>query len=78
MINRLEEYKKRLEMYYKAEEAILNGAQSYSLGSRNLTRANLADVRQMIDYLIKQIEVEEARLRGKGKMKVVGGVPRDV
>lgn len=78
MVNRLEEYKKRLEMYYQAEEAILNGAQSYSLGSRNLTRANLADVRQMIDYLIKQIEVEEARLRGKGKMKVVGGVPRDV
>lgn len=78
MTNRLEEYKKRLEMYYKAEEAIIGGAQSYSLGSRNLTRANLADVRQMIDYLIKQIEVEEARLRGKGKMKVVGGVPRDV
>ena len=50
MINRLEEYKARLEMYYQAEEAILNGAQSYSLGSRNLTRANLSEVRQMIDY----------------------------
>lgn len=65
-------------MYYKAEEAILNGAQSYSLGSRNLTRANLAGVKQMIGYLINRIEVEEARAKGKGKMKVVGGVPRDV
>ena len=78
VINRAEEYKKRLEMYYQAEEAILGGAQSYSMGSRNLTRANLAEVRSTIEYLIKQIEVEEARAKGKGKMKVMGGVPRDI
>lgn len=78
MINRLDEYKKRLEMYYQAEEAILSGAQSYSMGSRNLTRANLAEVRSTIEYLIKQIAVEEARAAGKGKMRVMGGVPRDV
>lgn len=78
MESRLEKYKQRLEMYYKAEEAILNGAQSYSLGSRNLTRANLAEVRQMIDYLEKQVANEEAKAKGKGKLKVMGGVPRDV
>lgn len=78
MINRVEEYKKRLNLYYEAEEAILGGAQSYSLGSRNLTRANLAEVRNTIEYLIKQIEIEEARAKGKGKMRVMGGVPRDV
>lgn len=65
-------------MYYQAEEAILSGAQSYSMGSRNLTRANLAEVRSRIEYLIKQIEVEEARAKGKGKMRVMGGVPRDI
>lgn len=65
-------------MYYQAEEAILSGAQSYSMGSRNLTRANLAEVRNTIEYLIRQIEVEEARAKGKGKMKVMGGVPRDI
>lgn len=65
-------------MYYQAEEAILSGAQSYSMGSRNLTRANLAEVRSTIEYLIKQIEVEEARAKGKGKMRVMGGVPRDI
>ena len=44
---KLERKKKRLEMYYKAEEAILGGAQSYSLGSRNLTRANLSEIRKI-------------------------------
>ena len=75
---RLEEYQRRLEMYYEAETAILSGAQSYSIGSRNLTRANLADIREQIEYLIKKIETEQARMAGKGKMKVVGGVPRDI
>ena len=78
MESRLEKYKKRLEMYEQAEEAILNGAQSYSLGSRNLTRANLAEVKDMIDYLEKQVAIEEAKAKGKGKMRVMGGVPRDV
>ncbi len=78
MLSRLEKYKQRLAMYEQAEEAILNGAQSYSMGSRNLTRANLAEVSEMIDYLEKRVAVEEARVKGRGKMKVVGGVPRDV
>lgn len=76
--NRLEKYKERLEMYYQAEEAILNGAQSYSLGSRNLTRANLAEVKEMIEYLEKQVVIEEAKAKGKGKMRVMGGIPRDI
>ena len=78
MLSRLERYKQRLAMYEQAEEAILNGAQSYSMGSRNLTRANLAEVNEMIDYLEKRIAVEESKAKGRGKMKVVGGVPRDV
>lgn len=78
MINRVEEYKKRLQMYYEAEEAILSGAQSYSLGSRSLSRANLSEIRSTIEYLIKQIEIEEAIAKGNGKMRVLGGVPRDV
>lgn len=78
MINRLQEYKNRLEMYYKAEEAILGGAQSYAIGSRNLTRANLAEIRQTIEYLIKTIEVEESRVSGRGRNKVAGIIPRDI
>ena len=56
MINRLEEYKRRLQLYYEAEEAILGGAQSYSIGSRNLTRANLTEVRRTIDELINKAD----------------------
>ena len=78
MESRLERLKKRLDMYCQAEEAILNGAQSYSMGSRNLTRANLAEVKDMIAYLEKEVAIEEAKAKGKGKMKVMGGVPRDV
>ncbi len=78
MINRLQEYKNRLEMYYKAEEAILGGAQSYAIGSRNLTRANLAEIRQTIEYLIKTIEVEESRVSGRGRNKVARIIPRDI
>ena len=74
----LDEYRKRLQMYYDAEAAILAGSQSYSLGSRSLTRANLAEVQNMIKYLLNQIAIEEAKERGKGKMRVMGGIPRDI
>ena len=77
MIDRLQKYKDRLEAYYTAELAILGGAQSYAIGGRNLTRANLAEVRQMIEYLINRIEMEEARVNGKGRNKVLGAIPRD-
>jgi len=78
MIDRLEEYKKRLEAYEAAEMAILGGAQAYAIGSRNLTRANLSEVRQTIEYLINRIEVEDARVNGKGRNQVYNCVPRDL
>jgi len=78
MTNRLEEYKERLELYYAAEKAILDGAQSYQIGSRSLTRGNLTEIRQTIEYLIKQIEVETARAAGRGRNRVMGIVPRDI
>ena len=78
MIDRLQEYKNRLDAYEKAEMAILDGAQSYQIGSRNLTRANLSEVRQTIEYLINRIEIEDSRTNGKGRNKVVGAIPRDI
>ena len=41
----------RLKLYYAAERAILSG-QSYTVGNRTLTRANLAEVREAIDDLL--------------------------
>lgn len=42
---------KRLKKYIEAEEAILSG-QSYTIGNRTLTRANLATVEKVIQDLI--------------------------
>lgn len=43
--------RQRLAKYIEAEEAILAG-QSYEIGSRKLTRANLKEVQEMIETLI--------------------------
>lgn len=71
--SRLERTKRRLELYYKAEEAILSG-QEYSIGTRKLRRADLSDVQAMI----KALETEAASLRQGGKNKVARAVPLDI
>lgn len=61
----------------QCEAAILAGAQSYAIGSRNLTRANLAEVTEMIKQLEKEIAIEEAKSAGRGRNKMFGVIPRD-
>lgn len=77
-MNLVEFYRGRLQLYLAAEEAVLSGAQSYAVGGRNLTRANLAEIRAAIDDLYKRLEAAEATQNGKGANKVSGIVPRDV
>jgi len=77
MAGRLEELKLRLSQYIACESAILNGAQTYSIAGRSLTRANLSEIAEMIKYLEKEIAAEEAKSRGRGRNKVFGVIPRD-
>lgn len=77
MVTALERYKKRLEQYYEAEQAILSGAQSYKVGSRSLTRANLNEIASMIKYLENRVLAEQSASMGHGRNKVTGVVPRD-
>ena len=42
---------KRLAMYLEAEKRVMPG-QSYTIGNRSLTRANLAEIRKAIDDLL--------------------------
>lgn len=41
----------RLKMYLEAERVVLTG-QSYTIGNRSLTRANLSEIRKAIDDLL--------------------------
>jgi hypothetical protein len=78
MVNeRLEKAKERLSAYYEAELAVLAG-QSYSIGSRSLTRANLAWIRTQIDNLENQVEELKAMAEGKGRRKAFRITPRDL
>lgn len=54
--------KKRLEMYYEAEQAILLN-QSYTVDGMTLNRANLSHVQKQI----KQLENEIRRADSKGR-----------
>lgn len=71
-------YRSRLALYLQAEQAVLSGAQSYAVGGRNLTRANLVEIRAAIDDLYKRLAAAEAMENGRGANKVSGIVPRDV
>ena len=75
---RLEDLKERLIAYRKCENAILDGAQSYAIGSRNMTRANLQEVAERIRYLEKEVANEESKAAGRGRNRVVGVIPRDI
>ena len=60
----LETAQKHLDEWLEAELAVTN-AQSYTIGSRTMTKANLAEIRKSIDYWNgKVIALENAQKRG--------------
>lgn len=69
----LERAKRRLELYYKAEEAVLLG-QEYTIGSKKLRRADLADIQSMITKLEKEVRT----LENGGKNRAVRAIPLDI
>ena len=75
---RVERLKVALDKYYEAEITLIEGGQQYSLGSRSLTRANLAEVRKAIADLEKQIDRLTAELNGSSRNLQIGVVPIDI
>lgn len=71
---RLAMKKERLQQYYDAEAKILKG-QSYTIGSRQLTRANLATVQRIIKEL--ETEIEALEERGTTKRRSARVIPLD-
>jgi hypothetical protein len=72
MMSELERAEQHLEAWYAAELAASTG-QSYRIGSRQLTRANLSEIRKQITFWQREV----SRLKGKGTRRVFRAVPRD-
>lgn len=64
----------RYEMYLAAETSILSGSQSYSIGNRSVTFADLENISKMLDKLAMQIR----QLSGGNRILSQRVVPRDI
>lgn len=65
-----------LEMWIAASSAVASG-QSYTIGTRTLTRADLSSILEMIDFWEDKVEEEETGEENKGRIRVQRIVPRD-
>lgn len=73
----LEVAQKKLNLWLEAQDIIATG-QSYTIGSRTMTRANLTEVRNMIEYWNDWVtKLENAKKTG-GRNRVQRVVPRDL
>lgn len=73
----LETAQKHLDAWLEAELTVTTG-QSYTIGSRVLTRANLTEIRNAIDYWNKKVIALENVEKAGGRNRVRRVVPRDL
>lgn len=68
--------KEHLNLWLEAE-AEISTSQSYTIGTRSLTRANLKEVREQIVFWQNKVaELEKLEAR-KGRNRVFRAIPRD-
>lgn len=60
----------KLQLWLNAEEAVASG-QSYSIGSRSLTRANLTEISERINYWNGQVKTLSASAAGRRRVRNV-------
>ena len=68
---------KHLDAWLEAEMVIATG-QSYQIGSRALTRANLTEVRNAIEYWAGKVQAAENAEKNKGRNPAYRAVYRDL
>lgn len=73
----LEIAKKHLSAWLEAELEVTTH-QSYTIGSRSLTKADLADIRQQIEFWKNEVERLENIGKKGGRNRVLRVVPRDL
>lgn len=71
------EAQRHLDIWLESEAQIATG-QSYQIGSRMLTRADLASVRKQIDYWNNKVEQAEAVEQNHGRNRTYHFVYRDL
>lgn len=67
----------RVHLWLEAEEAIATG-QRYQIGNRSLTRADLSQVREELEYWSGKLAEADAAESGRGgRNRIYQFVPRD-
>ncbi len=69
--------KEHLDIWLEAERIVATG-QSYTIGSRTLTRANLNEIRKTIDYWENKVSAIEKSNKNNGRNRILRVVPRDL
>lgn len=73
----LQTAKKHLDMWLEAEsEVAIN--QSYTIGGKSFTRANLGEIRKQIEYWSNKVQELENIAKRKGRNRIYRVVPRDL
>jgi len=72
----LEEAQENLNLWLEAERTIAN-AQSYTIGSRSLTKANLTEVAKRITYWENKVTELEMANKGKRMRRTKQFIPWD-
>lgn len=73
----LETAQMHLDAWLEAEMQVTN-AQSYTIGSRTLTKANLTEIRNAIEYWQQKVTILENLKKNNGRSRVKRFVPRDL
>lgn len=73
----LETAKRHLDMWLEAETQVAIN-QSYTIGGKTFTRANLSEIRNQIKYWSDKVAELQNIAKNKGRNRVYRIVPRDL
>lgn len=73
----LEVAKKHLDAWLEAELEVTTH-QSYSIGTRSLTKANLSEIRKQIEFWQNEVTKLENASKRRGRNRIIRVVPRDL
>lgn len=73
----LETAKRHLDMWLEAETQVAIN-QSYSIGGKSFTRANLSEIRNQVKYWSDKVEKLQNIAKNRGRNRVYRIVPRDL